>query len=78
MLQLKMEEKVEEEKKVKVELKLDDSAEIRPLVPAEVKEENTEEVNGGLLVTIVQSQYNVLQLTSIMYGLQWRVFGVAD
>ena len=48
-----------------------------PLVPAEVKEENTEEVNGGLLVTIVQSQY-VLQLTSIMYGLQWRVFGVAD
>ena len=77
MLQLKMEEKVEEEKKVKVELKLDDSAEIRPLVPAEVKEENTEEVNGGLLVTSVQSQY-VLQLTSIMYGLQWRVFGVAD
>ena len=52
-------------------------AEIRPLVPAEVKEENTEEVNGGLLVTSVQSQY-VLQLTSIMYGLQWRVFGVAD
>ena len=77
MLQLKMEEKVEEEKKVKVELKLDDSAEIRPLVPAEVKEENTEEVIGGLLVTIVQSQY-VLQLTSIMYGLQWRVYGVAD